>query len=80
MGEQKKQQVWKTWRLDIAKQMPPLHHAMPGDGFDITKSEVVKWLMSQPEIMQLIFNAVRGQKRIVYDKATGTWRGVDYAD
>lgn len=72
-----KKLVWKTWRFDITKQMPPLHHTMPGEEFDITKSEVVKWLISQPEIMQLIFNAVKG-KYIVYDKVTGTWRGVDY--
>lgn len=79
MSEQKKHQVRKTWRLDVAKKMPPLHHTLPGSGFDIAKSEVVRWLTSQPEIMQLIFNAVK-TKYIVYDKATGTWRGVDYAD
>ncbi len=79
MSERKKHLVWKTWRLDIAKQMPPLHHTQPGTDFDITKSDVVKWLMSQSEIMQLVFNAVR-TKYIVYNKATKTWHGVDYED
>ena len=75
-----KQQVWKTWRLDVAKNLPPLRHSLPGEVFDIAHSEVVRWLMGQPEIMQLVFNAARNRGFIVYDKETGTWRGADYAD
>lgn len=79
MDEKKKHPVWKTWRLDVAKQMPPLRHKLPGKEFDIARSEVVRWLVAQPEIMQLIFNAVKA-KYIVYDKPTGTWHGVDHVD
>lgn len=78
MEGKKKHQVWETWRFDVAKEMPPLHHALPGEQFDISKSEVVQWLMSQPDIMQLVFNAVRS-KYITYDHETGTWRGINYA-
>lgn len=77
--ERKKHPVWKTWRLDVARKMPPLHHSLPGEPFDIAKSEVIEWLVSQPDIMQLVFNAVRN-KHIVYNPVTGTWKGVDYAD
>ena len=77
MEEKKKRLTWKTWRLEIAKSMPPLHHTLPGEPFDISKSEVIQWLMDQPDIMQMVFNAVK-EKYIVYDRGTSTWRGIDY--
>lgn len=70
--------------LDIAKKMPPLFHKLPNEDFDIHKSEVVKWLISQPEIMQYIFShieKIRGENAyIVYDRKTGKWRGVEHDD
>lgn len=68
--------------LEAAKMMPPLYHTIPGEAFDIKKSEVVKWLLEQPEIMQFVMDRVssRGEtsKLIVYDRGTGKWQGVDY--
>ncbi len=68
-------------RFLVAKNMPPLKHNPEGN-YDPTKSEVIKWLISQPDILNYIFDAVRGNGRrespIVYDSETGTWQGVDY--
>ena len=62
--------------LDCTRKMPRLKHTV-GDRFDIRTSEVVKWLVNQPEIMQKIFNFAMNEKTIVYDPDTGEWRGAD---
>lgn len=70
--------------LDVAKKMPPLHHTLPGEEFDIEKSEVAKWLAAQPEILTYVVNRIKGGNGqaplIVYDPDTKIWRGVDYED
>lgn len=66
----------KKW--DVAKKMPPLAHTIRGAEFDVGRSAVVQWLISRPEIMQLVFNAVKDHGDIVYDPETGLWQGVDY--
>lgn len=65
--------------LAVARQMPRLRHSIPGEPFDIEDSEVVKWLIKQPEIMQYVFGSVEvpGRDLIEYDPETGTWAGVD---
>ncbi len=62
--------------LNVARNMPRLRHKV-GDRFDINTSEVVKWLVSQPEIMDKIFIMANNHKVIVYDQNTGEWRGAD---
>lgn len=68
--------------LEVAKKMPPLYHTLPNKEFDIKKSEVVKWLLEQPEIMQFVMDRVSSRKGelslIQYDREAGTWQGVDY--
>jgi hypothetical protein len=68
-------------RLYCAKQMPELKHKVGEGEFDIMKSEVVQWLVNQPEILQYIFNRMTdgGEKAlIVYNSERDTWQGVDY--
>ena len=67
----------RSKRLEIAKQMPPLYHTLPNKDFDIRKSEVVKWLISQPEIMQYIFSHLKDIGFIAYNQATKKWEGVN---
>ena len=62
--------------LNVARNMPRLKHKV-GDRFDINTSEVIKWLVSQPEIMDKIFIMANNHKVIVYDPDTGEWRGAD---
>ena len=68
-------------RLQVAKNMPPLKHKT-GEEFDPKDSEVVRWLIQQPEILNYLFDAVRGNKyrepAIIYDPETKTWQGIDY--
>lgn len=68
--------------LLVVKNMPPLYHTLPGQKFDIRKSEVVRWLIEKDEILQLLFGTVvnqSGSKKLVeYNPNTGQWQGVDY--
>lgn len=75
MGKKKHSPLW-----DVAKSMPPLRHSIPGKPFDISESDAVQWLMRQPEIQQMVFNAVRNQGSIVYDPDTGAWQGIEHDD
>ncbi len=63
--------------LDCCKTMPRLRHKLPGEDFDIRKSEVVAWLVSQPSIRQFVFNRVAQRGLIVFDRESGTWQGKD---
>ncbi|MCK9327621.1 MAG: hypothetical protein M0P69_19155 [Bacteroidales bacterium] len=71
-------------KLQCARQMPELKHRVGEGDFDITKSEVCNWLMQQPEILDYLFDRVRGNGRrealIKYDPETKTWKGIDYED
>lgn len=70
-------------KLDCVKKMPELWHKISDGEFDITKSEVVDWLINQPDILQYIFNRVanNGSKTlIVYNPERGSWKGVDNTD
>ena len=67
-------------RLDVARRMPPLKHSVPGQKFSIARSEVAQWLMNQPEIWQMVFDAAKDRGVIVYDSNERVWKGVDYAD
>lgn len=67
----------KTKKLDSAKNMPPLFHKLPGQEFDMKKSEVIKWLIQQPDILQYIFDKLKDE-HLIYDPISGKWRGADY--
>lgn len=62
--------------LGVAKRMPPRKHKI-GTDFDIRKSETVKWLIDQPEILTYIWDQIK-QVDVVYNPDTRTWQGVDY--
>lgn len=62
--------------LNCARKMPRLRHTV-GNKFDLRTSEVVKWLLDQPDIMQKIYNFATSHKVIVYDADTGEWKGAD---
>lgn len=66
----------KSKLLDVAKKMPALRHSVPGETFDIRKSEVVKWLLDQPDIMNYLWNHVKQSGYVEYDSETGLWKGV----
>jgi hypothetical protein len=62
---------------ETASTMPRLSHwPERSQPFDITKSEVVKWLKSQPKIDQWIFDKARNMGCIEFDAETETWSGI----
>ena len=69
----------RSEKLNAAKIMPELKHSVPRQPFDITRSEVVAWLIEQPDILQFIFNKVQNIE-IKFNGENGTWVGVDYDD
>lgn len=64
------------WKL-VASHMPRLvHKPLGAEGFDITRSEVVRWMTSKPELLQLLFNTVVQSGAIRYNHAMQVWEGV----
>lgn len=68
--------------LDVARKMPPLHHKFPEEEFDWKKSEVIKWLIRQPEILDYIWQSVcnkgEASRLVKFNADSRTWQGVDY--
>lgn len=64
--------------LDVVKKMPPLHHTIPSEDFDIKKSMVIRWLINQPDILNWIWNNIKQSGDVVYDKDSGKWQGADF--
>jgi hypothetical protein len=58
--------------------MPPLRHSFPYKPFSFAESEVVKWLLSQPECLERIFQEAYDSDQIVYEKESGLWTGMDF--
>lgn len=61
-----------------ASEMPPLHHRLPGEDYDVARSEVVDWLVTQPSIRERVFYEAKQSKLIEYDAEDGVWIGVDW--
>ena len=62
----------------VAKKMPPLYHKLPGKDFDVLKSQVVRWLMNQPEVLDYIWNKLKQSGAVVYDPESGRWKGSNF--
>jgi hypothetical protein len=61
--------------------MPPLEHCRAEDAaepFDIMKSEVMQWVVAQPELLSVMFNNLIGHGHIVYDIDLQKWKGKLY--
>ena len=66
--------------LELATNMPPLRHSIPGQEFSIYNSEVIRWLINQPEALNYIWNNIKNSGAVVYDNESGTWQGVNYKE
>ena len=64
--------------LDAVKRMPELRHSIPGKEFKIQNSEVIKWLIMQPEILNYVWNNIKQSGFVKYDSVTGKWTGIDF--
>lgn len=56
--------------------MPPRHH-WPDKGmpYDPAYSDAIHWLMLHPQAGQILFDAARSAKAIVYDRTRDQWVG-----
>ena len=66
--------------LKLTTNMPPLRHSIPGQEFNIHNSEVICWLINQPEVLNYIWNNIKNSGTVVYDSESGTWQGVNYKE
>ena len=61
---------------EAIKRMPPKYHRLPGNEFDILKSEVCDFMMKMPEVRQYVFNTFKNCME--YDPVTHQWHGKNY--
>lgn len=62
----------------LARAMPSgLIHKKPGEDYSIERSEVIRWLVSQPQLQAYLFERMSTTGAIVFDAETRTWRGSD---
>lgn len=66
--------------LEVGKSMPRLYHKIPNEDFDYDKSQVLKWISNQPELLNYLKYKLYNLGYIEYDKTTGTWKGIDVHD
>ena len=63
--------------LEVARKMPPLYHTLPGEQFDLKKSEVVKWISEQPQLQAWVLDQLKSAGYVEYDPETGLWSGIE---
>lgn len=61
-------------RFNTFRTMPPLAHHDPGE-FTPEKSEVLKWISEQPELLNYLMETAKRRGLIVYHD--GAWIGID---
>lgn len=68
----------RSKKLLVARNLPPSFHKVPGEDYNVKKSEVVNWLIQRPSILEYLWDQIKQSKDIVYNPETGKWHGVDY--
>lgn len=65
-------------RLKCIANMPPLYNKLPNESFSFEKSEVMKWLAQQPQLIEYLFSVISRKGFIKYNRETHKWQGVDW--
>lgn len=78
-SKNKKQKIYSE-KLLVAKNMPSLHHKLPGQVYGAEKSQVLNWIANQPKIIEWIYDQIKSAGYITYNPETGKWTGIDYDD
>jgi hypothetical protein len=68
----------RSKKLNVARNLPPSFHKLPNQDYDVKKSEVIKWLIQRPSILEYIWDNIKQSEDVVYNPDTGKWQGVDY--
>lgn len=70
----------KSKFLEVGKNMPELQHTIQGEEFDYDKSQVLKWIARQPELLTFVKHKLYNLGYIEYDSEKRTWKGIDVHD
>jgi len=70
----------RSEKLEVGRTLPPGYHRIPGEDYDVRKSEVVQWLIQQPSIQEFVWDQFKMSGDIFYDRDTGKWQGVEFDD
>lgn len=66
---------------ETISRMPPLNHWPDREqAFDVTQSEVSRWLLAnlgEAELLQVVFDYARSEELIYFSRETKLWRGMD---
>ena len=73
----KKKKVSK--KINCLKKMPPVPHSNQGE-FSYKKSQMLKWILEQDEVLDWLCQYVFNSGYVKYDSDAKKWQGVDYHD
>lgn len=68
----------RSKKLSVGRFLPPSFHKLPNEDYDVRKSEVVKWLIERPSILEFVWDQFKQSNDVFYNSKTGKWQGVDY--
>ncbi|HIT90585.1 MAG TPA: hypothetical protein IAC41_09230 [Candidatus Merdenecus merdavium] len=68
----------RSKKLEVAKNLPPSYHKLPGQEYDVNKSEAVQWLIKQPPILEFVWDQLKQSDEITYNPETKKWQGANY--
>ena len=66
--------------LEKASKMPEFSHSVEGQPYDVNNSQVVRWLIEQPEVKEYLMEKARAYGAVEFDTKTMKWRGTGKAD
>lgn len=70
----------RSKKLSVGRNLPPSYHKLPGQDYDVKKSEAVKWLIERPSILEYVWDKFKQSDDVFYNPDTGKWQGVDYEE
>lgn len=70
----------RSQKLNVARNLPPCSHKIPGKEYDAKSSEVITWLIQRPSILEFLWDQIKQSGDVFYNHDTGKWQGVDHED
>lgn len=68
--------IYTPKKLKVVESMPPLsHNAVKGVPFDPMKSDVNRWIISQPSVVNWLFSYLHSRGLLKFDPVTRLWTG-----
>lgn len=77
------EKISRSKKLYVARNLPPSYHTVPSEEFKrfkIQDSEVIKWLIQRPSILDFLWDHLKQSDHVFYNPVTGKWQGVEYEE